>query len=243
VLTVDFGRVPVGPGVRVLDLGCGAGRHAFEAYRRGASVVAFDQDVVELESVADMFAAMAEEGQVPASARAEVMKGDALALPYDDASFDVVIASELLEHLPDDRRAMAEISRVVTTGGRVVVTVPRWWPERICWALSADYHTVEGGHVRIYTGRELAGKLRAVGLEPYDRHHAHALHSPYWWLKCAVGVHDDGHLLPRLYHRLLVWDIVRRPAVTRAADRLLNPLMGKSLVLYLRKPGSFGGAG
>jgi hypothetical protein len=71
----------------------------------------------------------------------------------------------------------------------------------------------------------------------YDgRHYAHGLHSPYWWIKCAVGVDNDGHRLVRSYHRLLVWDIVRRPRVTRWADRALNPLIGKSLVVYLHKP-------
>jgi hypothetical protein len=89
--------------------------------------------------------------------------------------------------------------------------------------------------VRIYTRRELATKLGLVGLTAYGSHHAHGLHSPYWWLKCAVGVERD-HPLPSLYHRMLVWDITSRPLATRVADRALNPLIGKSLVLYLHKP-------
>ena len=44
MLTVDFQRLGLQPGDRVIDMGCGAGRHAFEMYRRGADVVAFDQD-------------------------------------------------------------------------------------------------------------------------------------------------------------------------------------------------------
>jgi SAM-dependent methyltransferase len=171
------------------------------------------------------------------------MKGDALALPYDDASFDVVVAAEILEHIVEDSLAMAEIARVVRPGGRVAVTVPRWLPERICWALSADYHNVEGGHVRIYTRADLVSKLRSAGLQSYDGHYAHGLHSPYWWLKCLVGVQDERHVLPRLYHRLLVWDIMRRPLVTRAAEAVLNPVLGKSLVVYLRKAGGAGAAG
>ncbi|MBO0776094.1 MAG: SAM-dependent methyltransferase, partial [Actinobacteria bacterium] len=70
MLTVDFRRFPVGPGNRVLDLGCGAGRHAFEAYRRGGDVVAFDAGHGELRQVAGLTAAMALAGEAPPPARA-----------------------------------------------------------------------------------------------------------------------------------------------------------------------------
>jgi SAM-dependent methyltransferase len=236
MLTVDFDRLGVRPGDRVIDVGCGAGRHAFELYRRGVDVVAFDQDEPELRRVEAMFEAMRTEGEVPDGARARTVHGDALALPYPDGHFDHVVASEILEHVEDDERAIAELVRVLRPGGSAAVTVPRWWPEKVCWALSEAYHRVEGGHVRIYTGRELGRKLSDAGLLGVGRHHAHGLHSPYWWLKCAVGVDRDDHPLPRLYHRLLVWDLMKRPWLTRTAERLLNPVLGKSLVLYLRKP-------
>jgi hypothetical protein len=125
VLTVDFSRFPLAPGDRVLDLGCGAGRHAFECYRRGAQVVALDQN-----------------------------------------------------------------------------------------------------------GEE----IREAGLKPYGTHHAHALHSPYWWLKCAFGVDNDKALPVRAYHKLLVWDIMKKPLATRLAEQALNPLIGKSFVAYATKP-------
>jgi SAM-dependent methyltransferase len=232
VLTVDFGRLPVGPGTRLLDLGCGAGRHAFEAARRGARVVALDTDLGELRSVSSMVAAMAEAGEIPPAGAAVSAGGDATAMPFPDGSFDVVIASEVLEHIPADRAALREITRVLAPGGTVAVTVPAWLPERICWGLSDDYHNVPGGHVRIFTRHELETKLAAAGLVVGGHHHAHALHSPYWWLKCAVGVHDDKHPLAAAYHRLLVWDIMRGPRLTRLADQALNPVIGKSLVVY-----------
>ncbi len=147
-----------------------------------------------------------------------------------------MVAAEVLEHLLEDRAAMAELVRVLRPGGTIAVTVPRWWPERVCWWLSDAYHQVEGGHVRIYGFRQLVGRLRAAGLAYDGRHHAHALHAPYWWLKCAVGVDDERHPLVRAYHRLLVWDIMRRPRVTRLVERVANPLLGKSLVVYLTKP-------
>jgi ubiquinone/menaquinone biosynthesis C-methylase UbiE len=131
---VDFARLGLQPGVRVLDLGCGAGRHAFEALRRGASVLALDADEGELNSVAAMFAAMREAGEVPPGGQARALAGDATAMPLPDASVDVVIAAEVLEHIPADQAAIAEIARVLRPGGLAAVTVPAWLPERVCWA-------------------------------------------------------------------------------------------------------------
>ncbi|WP_240487241.1 class I SAM-dependent methyltransferase [Actinomadura flavalba] len=238
MLTVDFQRFRVTPGERVMDMGCGAGRHAFELYRRGADVVAFDMDADELAGVETMFGAMRLEGEVPEGGNATTVQGDALDLPFPDGHFDKIIASEVLEHIPDDMRAMRELLRVLRPGGQLAVTVPAWLPERLCWALSEDYHTAPGGHVRIYTRAELEAKLKSIGFRVGGHHHAHGLHAPYWWIKCAVGVDNDKHPLAKAYHQVLVWDIMKRPLATRVAERVMNPLIGKSVVVYFTKPGS-----
>ena len=238
MLTVNFGRFPIRPGQRVLDLGCGGGRHAFEVYRRGGNVVAFDLDPTELGPVRDMFAAMREAGEAGPRTQATAVSGDATGMPFGDGTFDRVIAAEVLEHVLDDQRAMNELARVLRPGGLAAITVPSWLPERICWTLSTEYHEVPGGHVRIYTRVELEAKLARAGLRVGWHHYAHGLHSPYWWLKCAVGVHNDKHPLVSAYHRMLVWDIMRKPAATRLAEQALNPVVGKSLVVYAVKQGS-----
>jgi SAM-dependent methyltransferase len=237
VLTIDYDRFGVLAGQTLLDIGCGSGRHTFEALRRGADVVALDQNAEDLFDLEVMVAAMVDAGEVARRGGPVTLCADALALPFPDESFDRVIASEILEHIPQDDVAIAEIFRVLRPGGLLAVSVPRRWPERICWALSDAYHDVQGGHVRIYRGHELVATLVSAGLEPLGSQHAHALHSPYWWLKCVSGVQQEN-FLTQGYHRLLVWDMMRRPWFTQAAERLLNPLLGKSLVLYLRKPGS-----
>lgn len=236
MLTADFGKLGLQPGDRLLDLGCGFGRHAFGAARRGAAVVALDAAAEEVRTVQGMVAAMADAGELHCDARAAAVQGDALRLPFADGAFDRVVASEVLEHIHDDAEAIRELARVLRPGGSMAVTVPRAGPEVVNWLLSDAYHEVPGGHIRIYRRRALGRRLAACGLQAAGRHHAHGLHSPYWWLRCLVGPANEAHPLVAAYHRLLVWDIVRQPRATRLAERALAPLMGKSLVVYVRKP-------
>ncbi len=240
MLTVDFDRLGVGPGTSVIDVGCGAGRHSFEAYRRGADIIAFDQSVEDLNDVDAILTAMKEQGEAPAAARAEAVKGDALALPYGDATFDCVIASEILEHVPEDDKAISELVRVLKPGGQLAITVPRWLPEKVCWMLSDEYHANEGGHIRIYRADELRDKVVGRGMRFTHSEHAHSLHAPFWWLKCAVGVDKPNNPAVTAYHKLLVWDMMSRPWLTRTAEAALNPLIGKSVALYFEKPADFG---
>jgi len=239
VLTVDFSRLRLRPGMHVLDVGSGNGRHAFEALRRGAEVTATDVDGAALAEVERMANAMVVAGEVAAGGCLRTLLADARRLPFADGAFDIVIAAEVLEHIPDDWTAIAELGRVLRPGGVLAVTVPRWWPERVCWALSREYHEVPGGHVRIYRRHGLVEQLRRCGFEvAAPHHHAHALHSPYWWLRCALGTSRDQALAARLYHRFLVYDLTHRPRWTRALERALNPYLGKSVVLYAHRPGN-----
>jgi SAM-dependent methyltransferase len=245
MLTVDFAKLGLRPGDLILDMGAGAGRHAFEAYKRGAHIVALDYSLADLKDVSGLFAAMQDAGEAPAGTHAATVNGDGTRLPFPDDTFDHIICSEVMEHIPDDAAAARELARVLKPGGTLGVTVPTWFPEQVCWKLSSEYHApfVAGGHVRIFTEAELRRRFADAGLLPGDTHHAHALHSPYWWLKCAVGPTNDTHPLVAAYHRLLVWDITKAPKLTRWSEQALNPLLGKSLVLYARKPERARGAG
>ncbi|MDN5745788.1 MAG: methyltransferase domain-containing protein [Nocardioidaceae bacterium] len=246
MLTVDFDRLGLKPGDRVLDMGAGAGRHSFEMYRRGADVIAFDMDADELSAVRDLFVAMEQAGEVPDGAEADVKQGDALSLPFADDEFDRVVAAEVLEHIHSDVAAIKELVRVLRPGGTLAVSVPRWLPEVINWKLSHDYHNAEGGHIRIYTDHELIDKVTKAGrandgapgdaMDYLGKDYAHGLHAPYWWIKCAVGVENDHHPLAKAYHRLLVWEIMKQPKVLQWAGKALDPVIGKSMVLYFRKP-------
>ncbi len=238
MLTVDFARLGLKPGDLILDMGAGAGRHAFEVYRRGAHIVALDYSLADLKDVSGLFAAMTDAGEAPEGTAWATVNGDGTRLPFPDETFDHIICSEVMEHIPDDTAAAAELARVLKPGGTLAVTVPTFLPERICWALSDEYHApfVPGGHVRIFTEAELKNRFVTAGLEPVGSHHAHALHSPYWWLKCAVGPTNDSNPLVQAYLKLLTWDIMKAPKLTRWTEKALNPVLGKSYVLYCTKP-------
>jgi SAM-dependent methyltransferase len=237
LLTIRLDQLGVQPGDLVLDAGAGFGRHAFALARHGVDVVVLDHAAAEVESTRATFAAMAEAGEIAEARFVGGVRGDATKLPFADGSFDRVITSEVLEHIQADTAAITEFVRVLKPGGTFAATVPTWLPEKINWMLSDEYHAPKsiGGHVRIYTATELKAKLRSAGLAITGSHHAHALHSPYWWLKCAVGVRRDDQRLVRAYRRLLEWEIVKQPRAMKIVERAASPVLGKSYIVYARK--------
>ena len=234
MLTIRFDRLGVQPGDLVLDAGAGFGRHAFELARRGANVVALDYAAEEVVATRGVFGAMVEAGEINMQRYVGVLHGDATRLSFADNSFDRVITSEVLEHIQSDTDAIDEFVRVLKPGGTFAATVPTWFPEKVNWMLSDEYHAPKsaGGHVRIYSATELKAKLRTAGLRIIGSHHAHALHSPYWWLKCAVGLRRTDSRTVNAYQKLLEWEITSQPGAMKALERSLAPVMGKSYIVY-----------
>ena len=235
--TVDFRHLPLETGDIVLDLGCGEGRHAISAYVE-ANVQSVGVDVLQ-KGVWMMLAQSAGYAEPDNNDKSfGLSSASALHLPFADNTFDKVICSEVLEHIPDYRGALREIERVLKPGGLFCASVPRRWPEKICWALCEGYYQVPGGHLRIFRGDELRSEIEHLGFTHYYRHWAHALHVPFWWLKCLFWQSQDTNWLVKQYHRMLVWDLMKNPALTRILEKSMNPIMGKSVVMYFRKEAS-----
>jgi len=234
VISFDPKKLPLKPGWRVLDIGCGSGRHSAAMARyEGVQVVGADINQSDLiEAHKRLILQERLEGK---RGRWNLLAAGIERLPFKDNWFDLIICSEILEHIPDHKGAAAEVVRVLKPGKHLVVSVPRFLPERICWALSREYHSAENGHIRIYSKKGLIRLLEGFDLKPWSFHYAHSLHSPYWWLKCLVGPTREDIAAVKAYHRLLIWDIMKRPWITRFLDHLLNPILGKSLVVYLKK--------
>ena len=234
--TIDQQYLGLKPQDLVLDLGCGEGRHTISlGLCEFITTIGLDLSAKDLRTAKmrlNDFSFADPPDQLPVC----FTQGTGDQLPFADGTFDKVICSEVLEHIHDYEAFLKEIKRVIRPGGVFAVSVPAAFPEWVCWKLSNAYHEVEGGHVRIFSASELNHAIERLNFKRYQSHRAHALHVPYWWLKCLLWRSDPQHKLVQLYHRFLVWDLMENPWISRWLDRLLNPLLGKSIVMYYTFP-------
>jgi len=234
MLTIDYELLGIKDGERVLDVGCGQGRHSWQACKESACLAcALDIDEENLKKAQVVLCAMDEQRET--KGKWLVVKGDITNLPFPDATFDKIVCSEVLEHITDDLRGIGEMVRILKDDGILAVSVPSYLQETICWKLSSDYHHQPGGHIRIYKAKELEAKLKQNHLDILAVRHKHALHSFYWISRCLFGMRNEKAFIPSMYHRFLVWDIYHRSKPVKWLESMLNNVFPKSLVLYARK--------
>lgn len=232
MVTVDFHELKLKPGFTVLDAGCGSGRHLRALAKiPDLKIVGIDRNQKDVEEAQKALKEMPD----ALSHDHTVMRADITRLPFPDDYFDCVICSEVLEHIPEHEAALTELVRILKPNANLVVSVPRYFSERICWLISSAYSRDEGGHIRIYKKKKLQKMLAGHGMQCWKINYKHALHAPYWWLKCLVGIKNDDNVFVKLYHRFLVWDMFCKPRAVRILEEALNPLIGKSIVFYLKK--------
>jgi SAM-dependent methyltransferase len=238
MLTVNPDRLALCPGMTVLDAGCGQGRHSVELLRRGCRTLALDLARADLRYTRYLLADQTR--RQPAAPPHAVLVGNTQRLPFADATFDRVLCSEVLEHVPEPARAAGELARVLKPDGLLAVSVPTPVTEWLYRWSSDDYFNSPGGHVRIFTLGRLRALLADQGLEVVDLHFEHAFHSFYWWVRCVFGLHAEGHPLIRLCRKVLT-HVLFSPALQRA-ERCGNWLLPKSMVVYARprRPSSRG---
>jgi SAM-dependent methyltransferase len=235
MITIDFETLALRTGEKVLDLGCGEGRHVIGFYvEADVHAIGVDLGLQDLHTAAKKFAPFNDTSNP--RKQFHLACTNALKLPFADNSFDKVVCSEVLEHIPDYHGALREIQRILKPGGVAAISVPRFVPEWICWKLSTEYHSNEGGHLRIFKEHQLQREIEHTGLHFIRRHWAHALHSVYWWLQCAFWHTKDRNPLVQAWHKLVVWDMMEQPVLTSTLEKILNPLIGKSVVMYFYKP-------
>lgn len=157
-----IGHLPTNP--TVIDIGCSTG-YLLEDLR----MVIPDARLIGVDLVAQGLRKAHK--NVP---DAELMQADACALPVEDASIDAVVSANLLEHVPNDTQALAEIARILRPGARAVIVVP-------VGPGNYDYYDRFLGHERRYSKGELAGKANAAGLSVLEDIHLGAPLYPAFW--------------------------------------------------------------
>ncbi len=236
MITIDFRKLDIIPHDRILDIGCGEGRHTIKACQQNSTIcVGADfgfKNLIKTKKKLEFHTSLKD----LKCKSVDLSCMDVTKLPFKNSSFDSIICSEVLEHIIDDAKAISELVRILKPGRILAISVPRFWPEKICWLLSDEYFNANMGHVRIYKKNSLVKTIESFGVRLYASHYAHSIHAPFWWLKCLVGPNRTDCKLVNLYHRLLVWDLMKKPKITAFIDKLLTPVLGKSLVLYFKKP-------
>jgi SAM-dependent methyltransferase len=234
IVNVDFRRhFRLQPGDRVLDLGCGSGRHTLEASRFPVRVVGLDFSRDDINAARFMYADLVRKGE--ASGHVDFIVGDAQNLPFRDGAFDKSICTEVFEHIPDDRRGIAEFERVTKPGADVAVSVPNYWPETIFWTLSWEYWHTPGGHVRRYRPGEMWRILEGQNFEIHFQRNRHAFQAFYWFLRCLFGTNNENFLPVRTFFRFINWYHGRRLKLLERVEATANLIAGKDMILYGRK--------
>jgi len=217
----------------MLDVGCGEGRHIFGVMQTYPEMkcIGIDPHNNSLKKAQEGY----EYFESISNAGAEFMEASAYELPFPDESFDLVVCSEVLEHLHEYNDAIKEIHRVLKKGGKFYASVPASWPEKICWALSKDYQNQPGGHLRIFNQKDLVKEIESFGFSILSKEKFHAIHSPYWWLRCLFWKTQDTNFIVNIYKKILEIHILKKPKALDFVDKILNPLMGKSFSMYFEK--------
>ena len=234
MLTFDFNKVHLDNEKDImLDLGCGEGRHIFGVMQKFPDIQCVGLDP-HLESLDKSLEGL-EFFESLSNKTTTFLSGSAYALPFDDNTFDLVVCSEVLEHLHEYKDAIIEVNRVLKPNGKFLASVPAEFPEKICWALSTEYQNQPGGHLRIFKKKNLINEISERGFNFIQSERFHSVHSAYWWLRCFFWKTQDSNILVKWYKNFLEVHILKKPSSIDFLDRLLNPLLGKSIAFYFEK--------
>jgi len=233
MLTFDFNRININPGGTMLDLGCGEGRHIFGLMEKFPDLKCIGLDP-HIESLDKAFEGLKFLESI-SNTKTNFLSGSAYSLPFSDNSFDLVVCSEVLEHLHDYKDAIKEINRVLKPGGQFLASVPAEFPEKICWLLSEAYQNQPGGHLRIFKKNKLIKEVAEHNFSFESSQRFHSIHSAYWWLRCLFWKSQESNIIIKGYKKILERHILKKPFFLDLIDKIFNPILGKSIAFYFVK--------
>ena len=153
-------KIKIKDGDTILDLGCGRGRHIHKLYYyKKCHVIGLDLSLEDIKITYQGFETYPDITN-DLNRHFNLMTGNALSLPFKDETFDQIICSEVLEHIPNYEKVIHEIHRVAKKNSYIGISVPNRIPEKICWYLSDEYHNEPGGHIHIFEKKQLINSFR-----------------------------------------------------------------------------------
>jgi len=231
VETFNFSSLNLKKIKKVIDVGCGNGRHLKSLGFRltDSEIVGIDHSISEITKLNEEFSdSICKNGNTY-----RFITGDIREMEIPDNSQDLVVCSEVLEHVPNFEAVLKECYRILKPGSVMLISVPAYFPESLCWKYSKKYMQTPGGHIRIFKKNFLKERFEALNLKVFKQHREHALHSIYWILRARNNMEENDFL--KSFHNLLVKQMFGQAKLSLALEKLLNPLFGKSECFYLRK--------
>jgi ubiquinone/menaquinone biosynthesis C-methylase UbiE len=166
---------------------------------------------------------------------AGVKQGDICAMPFPDEKFDLVLATDIIEHVDDDEQALHEIARVLKPGGRALVTVPAF---KILWGLQDRV----AQHKRRYSKLELLDRIGAAGLTIETSYHFnYLLFAPILiarrlvdalGIKARSEAEFNSPSINWIFNKIFAADVM--------SARRIKPFFGVSILAFARKPAGQG---
>tara|TARA_B000000565_G_scaffold178259_1_gene135128 strand:+ start:4061 stop:4756 length:696 start_codon:yes stop_codon:yes gene_type:complete len=231
VETFNFNLLNLKKIKKVIDVGCGNGRHlkSLGFKLTDSEIIGIDQSASEITKLNKEF----NESVCKNGNAYKFITGDIRDMDVPDNSQDLVVCSEVLEHVPNFETVLEECYRILKPGSVMLISVPSYFPESLCWKYSKKYMQTPGGHIRIFKKNFLKERFKALNLKLFKHHREHALHSIYWIIRARNNMEENNFL--KSFHNLLVRQMFGQAKFSFALEKLLNPFFGKSECFYLRK--------
>jgi ubiquinone/menaquinone biosynthesis C-methylase UbiE len=225
--------LPVTEADTVIDVGCGDGALIHFCARQGAEVIFIDRNEAALNSTAAKIA--------DSRARSyRAVLSDCDPIPLEDDIADLVICTEVLEHVPDPAAFLRELIRVARPGGRILITVPDARSELFVAATAPPQYFEKPNHIRVFAAEDFRELVRNAGLEIESHKFVGCFEGVYWplaWLTCEPDSGlplDNPH--PITDHWTRLWKEVQDHPQGHKIRNALNELLPKSQSIVARKP-------
>jgi ubiquinone/menaquinone biosynthesis C-methylase UbiE len=226
--------VVIEPSSTVIDVGCGEGGFIGFCAQRGAEVIFVDRDEAKVNATADRIKNF--------GARAyRAIVSDCSPIPLEDGTGDIVLCTEVLEHVADPMVFLKEVIRVAKPGAMLLITVPDARSEKFVAATAPPSYFEKPNHIRIFHADEFRELILEAGLEIEDHQFLGCFWSVYWplsWLTAKPSF--DGSLPidnpdPITVHWTRLWQLVQQHPEGARIRNALNELLPKSQCIIARK--------